>query len=66
MLKFGLVCLRRSYNYIISTQCVLWKKLKLHINIQLNVFATVEGAGKIYSMLAIGLKPKVTTSIETG
>lgn len=28
------------------------------------MFATVEGAGKIHSMLTIGLKPKVTNSVE--
>lgn len=48
-----------------AAQLVLWKRtLKLCINAQDNVCATVEGESRIYSMLTIGLKTKAATFIE--
>jgi len=64
--KFGLARLRRSCNSLMAARFVLWKRmLRLVINTQHNVPATVEGVGRIYSTLTIGLKTKVATFIET-
>lgn len=61
----GLTLLRRSCNSLIAAQFVLWKRtLKLCINAQDNVYATVEGESRIYSMLTTGLKTKPATFIE--
>lgn len=63
----GLPRLRRSCNSLIAAQFVLWKRtLKLCVNAQDNVCATVEGEGRIYSTLTIGLKTKAATFIEKG
>lgn len=64
--ELGLAHLRRSCNSLTAAQFVLWKRtLKRRINTQHNVLATVEGAGRIYSILTISLKTKVATFIET-
>lgn len=63
--QFGLTRLRRSRNSLMAAQFVLWRRaLKMCINAQDNVCATVEGESRIYSMLTTGLKTKAATFIE--